>query len=1224
MRLAMGLVAFAVAFAGLGLGSGEAARLAVSLLRVDDVLLVPDDILVAPGQEIQLQVLVVYEDGTTEDKTGEYTIEVRDDDVASIDANGLLLGRAEGSTHIDVFDDRGSRAGDGGDVAVPEIVELTIDPQTVSVEEGQTVALRAYATFENGWTGIDVTDFVKWTSGKRSVATVGDENGGPHGVVSALNPGEAKIRAKDPESGAQSPREEGVVTVVEEGALPTPTPTPAPTPVPTASPVPTPTPIGHVPTPTPTPTPQPTPTPNPDPGNGSKLEEMMFEPAQLDLVVGERVRLRVLGLYRNGIIADITHLADFNSRDERTVSVDDDGWVTALKSGRADVEAEDPSSGKESRYDAEISVGEMTGLSIFPLSPTVGVGGTLQLEAFGSFDNGRTGVLVTDKVNWTSGKRSVASVSTMEDDEAGVVTGLREGDVAIGARDPDSGIRAETTVVVGAGGGTPGGEGGGVLEGELLDMSFEPQTLNLLAGETAQLSVIGVFEDGSIRDVTDFVELDVRDDSVGTALGGGTILGLGEGETTIRAEEPVSGRRSSVRAALQVAGIVAVEISPYTGTVETGTTLQFQAVATYANGVTGIDVTSLMSWECSDPDVGAIDEQGLFTGIGPGDCKVTAYDENAKVESNEVVVDVTGEPVPPPPPEGGGDPEEFIRLRFEPATVFVIEQGTGQVTAYAVYGDGHEVDVTHAVTFRSRNSRLADVAADGSITTSRAGTADVKVEYDAEGYEDEFTIVVAELAAIKIDPAEINLVAGTEVEIHAIATYEGTDEVKDVTAEVGFRSSREQSAIVEEREDGTAWVLGLAEGQAFLQGKHRTEGIKTDPSTGITNVVSDLQAIKVSPTNRALEPGEQTRYKAKGDFPGGVRVDISDVTWLSLDPTIASVDETGRVTAHTFGETQIVAIHEESGISSADTSSDANVVVVGALVGLQIGTSSSRFPDEPVDLILAAGETKELKGLALYLDRTDPFNIGSKLNWFSTDPVAVPVDDSGRVSCAQIGVSVISAQDPATGLTSTGTLGDATVTCAGTVTAIRVDPATLELDFGRTTQVRAYRVLENGSEADVTRTVIWQTSDDKYATVTETGSEGGKVTGVTEGSAVITAYDPDFDVASDEIGGTSLLVDVVKVPTALFIESLDGGLTGNIGERIRLRARVTYRGGATEGVNNIVSWSSSSPGVVRMGPDEPNFAYLVGLGSATITASYPGFPEISKTLTIQVLPGGGP
>lgn len=98
-----------------------------------------------------------------------------------------------------------------------------------------------------------------------------------------------------------------------------------------------------------------------------------------------------------------------------------------------------------------------------------------------------------------------------------------------------------------------------------------------------------------------------------------------------------------------------------------------------------------------------------------------------------------------------------------------------------------------------------------------------------------------------------------------------------------------------------------------------------------------------------------------------------------------------------------------------------------------------------MDLVLAAGETKELTGLALYEGRTDPSGIGNQLVGTSSNPVAVPVSATGQVSSESIGVSVVSATDPVTGGPSAETLGDAAVTCVGSVLALRIDPEILEL-----------------------------------------------------------------------------------------------------------------------------------------------------------------------------------
>ena len=101
-------------------------------------------------------------------------------------------------------------------------------------------------------------------------------------------------------------------------------------------------------------------------------------------------------------------------------------------------------------------------------------------------------------------------------------------------------------------------------------------------------------------------------------------------------------------------------------------------------------------------------------------------------------------------------------------------------------------------------------------------------------------------------------------------------------------------------------------------------------------------------------------------------------------------------------------------------------------------------------------------------------------------------------------------------------------------------------------------------------------------------------------------------------------VEVAKYPQSLYIESLEGTLTGCTGGTIRFKARVTYRGGATEGVNQLLDWQSSDEAVAIMGVEQVNWASLVGAGTATITATYPGFPEVttSREITVNDCSGG--
>ena len=204
------------------------------------------------------------------------------------------------------------------------------------------------------------------------------------------------------------------------------------------------------------------------------------------------------------------------------------------------------------------------------------------------------------------------------------------------------------------------------------------------------------------------------------------------------------------------------------------------------------------------------------------------------------------------------------------------------------------------------------------------------------------------------------------------------------------------------------------------------------------------------------------------------------------------------------------------------------------------------------------------------------------------------------------------------------------VVCAGDIDSLVIEPSVLLLDIDKTLQMRAYRVMEQGSRIDVTRKVVWNSSNEDAATINETGSNGGQLRGRARGETTVTAYDEAFGVSTEDPGGVSAIVTVAKVPTSLRIfpvvpqPGLGGRLEGRAGEILRLKAKVTFRGGSSEGVNRVVNWTSSDPSIIRMGvgseEDPVNWANLLSPGEARLTITYPGYPDVKGFVDVTVLP----
>src|SRR5207249_1813142 len=148
-------------------------------------------------------------------------------------------------------------------------------------------------------------------------------------------------------------------------------------------------------------------------------------------------------------------------------------------------------------------------------------------------------------------------------------------------------------------------------------------------------------------------------------------------------------------------------------------------------------------------------------------------------------------------------------------------------------------------------------------------------------------------------------------------------------------------------------------------------------------------------------------------------------------------------------------------------------------------------------------------------------DITTSATWTSSVPSAATVTDTGadkgKVTGVALGGTTITATS---GLISGSSL--VTVVPAALV-SMDVTPPPATVPIGLTTQLTASATLFRSSSADITTSATWTSSVPSAATVTDTGADKGKVTGVALGATTITA-------TSGLISGSSL---VTVVPAEL-------------------------------------------------------------------------------------------
>ena len=578
-------------------------------------------------------------------------------------------------------------------------------------------------------------------------------------------------------------------------------------------------------------------------------------------------------------------------------------------------------------------------------------------------------------------------------------------------------------------------------------------------------------------------------------------------------------------------------------------------------------------------------------------------------------------PSPVPTAQPSPVPSRLTSLAISPTAAALVPGQKQPFQVTATFANGSTQDFTTRVTYQSSKPSVATIGATGQAVALASGATEITATDPTSGKSVKATLTVAALQSIAISPPSAGVRIGDTLQLAAIGTFDD-GQTADISAAVAWTSSNTAIATVSSGSEPSGLVKGIAVGTTKISATDPVSRLRSDGSTGAVTVVARLAAVAVSPATRILQVGQATHFHAIGSFEHGTTADITnDVDWSTGNPAVASIDATGRAKGSSIGGTTVQAKDRQTGISSTSSAGDAVLTVVGAITSINLS---------PATAVLALGQTVALQTTVTFQDQPGSFKFHGQFEWTSSNPSAISVSTSGIASCTGTGTATVVARDPSSGVTSTASGGDSSLDCAGKVQAIQVSPAHAILQAGTTRQMKALRVFPNSLTADATQAVTWSSTNPKVASIVANGSHAGLVTALVPGLATIVAADPLSGLSSQDQGGTSAAVGVPGVPQSVSIfpkPAVTGGnLTEALGGTMQLKARVQYQGGVTQGVNNLVEWSSSDPAIVDVSNGDDGhpagFAQFLRRGTVTVTIVYPK-PEPSPSPTPAATPGSG-
>ena len=402
---------------------------------------------------------------------------------------------------------------------------------------------------------------------------------------------------------------------------------------------------------------------------------------------------------------------------------------------------------------------------------------------------------------------------------------------------------------------------------------------------------------------------------------------------------------------------------------------------------------SQLTWTSSNPSVATVDENGVVKGISEGEAIITVKTANGLTATSTVTVKDEYIPI------------TSVKLNKKE---LVMKKETSN-SLKATINPSNTTD-DKKITWTSSNNEIATVGSTGVLTARKPGTVTITAT-TSNGISDTCNVtVISEITSVALNLTAISIEEGTSQLLRATINPSDTTDSKELT----WKSSNTSVATV----DQTGLVTGVKKGVATIT-VQTTNGRKAECKITVNPAAENIpiESVSLNKSNLNLEEGNTETLKATIN-PSNT-TDNQKLVWSSDNPTVATVDQTGKITANSAGEAVIT-------VTTTNNKTASCVVVV----------TKKPVPIESVELskkqlVIKAGKTEELTATINPQDTTDD----KTLNWTSSNE-EVAIVENGTVIAKKAGETIITVT----------TVNGKEATCLVTVFELNVDELNTLID----------------------------------------------------------------------------------------------------------------------------------------------------------------------------------
>lgn len=591
------------------------------------------------------------------------------------------------------------------------------------------------------------------------------------------------------------------------------------------------------------------------------------------------------------------------------------------------------------------------------------------------------------------------------------------------------------------------------------------------------------------------------------------------------------------------------------------------------------------TWTSNDPTIATVNDAGVVTGQSEGITYITlASNSNTSIKDYcrvEVLAPEGQEPTP-------GIEVENITIDKTSAQ---IKPGKN-IKLSCTISPKNATDQT--MTWETSDAAIATVDPNGIVTGKKDGSVVISATSNSNNSKKEYCIVEVnkyaagnDIAYMFMNQTSMTIKPGSEAKVsYYITPHNATDQTVSWTTSDASVASVDKDGNVTGKTEGTAIITATSNTDtsktAYCRVKIQTAEEPENPGW-ITPGGSTVQTVYVEleKNSKTMKPG-QAETLSYEITPGNAA--DKTLTWVTNNPSVATVDENGVVTAKSDGRAVIAVL---SSSNFADT----------CLVDVQTSDEGEPNPPETNLPYIQLNETSvTLKAgreeiLTYHITPMNANEAGG--TWTVNDESIATIDQNGIVTGVSKGVTYVTLTSNQNSnakkycRVEVWTTDEENPVPGIEVNSIEMNTNSLQIKPEKTARLSYTIAPQKASD----KTVTWETNDASVATV----DENGMVTGKKEGNAVISVTSNSNNSKKDycivQVSNYTSGTDVA------FLFLTQTSFTIKQGKEAKLSYMIT----PLNATDKTVSWTTSDASVATV--DKDGVVTGKAAGTATITAT---------------------